>query len=283
MLDWRHFLSLFLQYHPFTDFLSSVRPHNIRRRGQRWQEISAREAGHFNHKWSQAWSLFSINSQIMLRLCPKDMTSTPSWAKEPSKPPFLFSIAIPTHIQPPYLKHSSRAPSAQSTSSFPNWSSRLQSFFCPPHIPAHSNCLQREVPVILVRSRPIMNNRLLTFCCPGNQASNTQVPKQSGPPSSSPGPPTFHFSLPLIRHLGQPSSCLLQAVSCQNSRVIIPHPSQNVSSYSFLTTNPDSNDLQLYDVPPTVWNLCFSCLLPLQSITFHPLLFTSLIFQGLLH
>lgn len=94
---------------------------------------------------------------------------------------------------------------------------------------------------------------------------------------------TFHFIEPLIRHLGQPTSCLLQAVSCQKSTVIIPHPSQNVSSYSFLTTSPDSNDLQLYDLAP-LYEICpFSCLLPFQSQIVHYHLFTSTIFQGLLH
>lgn len=88
------------------------------------------------------------------------------------------------------------------------------------------------------------------------------MPKQSGPPSSSPSPPTFHFIEPLIRHLGQPTSCVLQAVSCQKSTVILPHPSQNVSSYSFLTSSPASNDLQPCDLA-TLYEMCpFSCLFP---------------------
>lgn len=98
------------------------------------------------------------------------------------------------------------------------------------------------------------------------------MPKQSGPPSSSPSPPTFHFIEPLIRHLGQPTSCLLQAVSCQKSTVIVPHPSQNVSSYSFLTTSPDSNDLQLYDLAPQYEICSFSCPFPkpnFSSPSFH--------------
>lgn len=217
--------------------------------------------------------MFSISSQIVLRLHPKDLISTPfhERSSSPQSLPVLCSTAVPSHTPPSCQKHSSRTPSTQRTSPLPNCSSHPQSLSHAPHMPACSTHSGREVLVILLRSQPITNNRLLKFCCPGNQASNTQVPKQSGPPSSLPGPPTFHFISSLIRHLGQPTSCLPEAVSCQNSRVIIPHPSQDVSSYSFLTTNPDSNDSQLYDLAP-LYEICpFSCLLPLQSLVFHPL------------
>lgn len=151
----------------------------------------------------------------------------------PQSLPFLCSTAVPLHTPPPYQKSSSATPPSQSTSPLPNCSSHPQCLFCAPHMPACSTHSGREVLVILLKSQTITNNRLLKFCCPGNQASNTQVPKQSSPPSSLPDPPTFHFISSLIKHLGQPTSCLPQAASCQNSGVIIPHPSQDVSSYFF--------------------------------------------------
>lgn len=167
--------------------------------------------------------------------------------------------------QAPPQNRFSREPATQDTSFLPNCSTKP--LLCSTH---PSNHLGREVQVIPPRNRPITNNRWLKFCCPGNQTSNTQVPKQSDPPSSSPSPPTFHFIEPLIRHLGQPTSCVLQAVSCQKSTVILPHPSQNVSSYSFLTTSLASNDLQLYDLAD-LYEMCpFSCLFPKPNFSPSP-------------
>jgi len=102
-----------------------------------------------------------------------NLNTPSSWTNDqPLALPFLCSSGVPSHTQPPYQQGSSGAPSIQHTSSLPNCSSRVQSLSRAPHIPAHSNRLGREVLVISLRSQPITNNRLLKFCCPGNQASN---------------------------------------------------------------------------------------------------------------
>lgn len=254
-----------------------------RRQQEKLDILIASRAGHFNCQWSQGQPLFSISSQIMLRLRPKDLISTPfhEQSSSPQSHPFLCSTALPLHTPPPYQKYPSGTSPTQSTSPLPNCGSHPQSLSRAPHIAACSTHSGREVLVTLLRNQPITNNRLLKFCCPGNQIPKCQN-NQVHPVLCQIHPLLISFLLLSSIWVSPLLACLKQSPAKTLELLYLTLPKTWVHTY-FLTTNPDSNDLQLYDLAPRYEISPFSCLLPLQSLIFHSLLFISAIFQVLLH